>query len=448
MKRSSKKLPLLLLLLTLPAVAQAQFTFTTTNGTITITGYTGSRGEVTIPSTINGLQVTSIADGAFWECTNLTSVSIPSSVTGLDPNAFGGCLNLGAITVDALNPGYSTVDGVLLDKRQTTLLECPVGKTGSCTIPSTVTKIEVCAFAGCASLTNVTIPNSVTNIGDEAFRFCSGLTSIIIPNRITYIGQLAFEFCTNLSTITVDTLNPGYSSANGLLFDKRQTTLIVCPGGKTGSLTIPSTVTNIEWFAFEDCPSLTSITIPNSVTSIGYGAFGDCVSLTNVTLSIGITTIPIAAFGMCISLASVTIPQSVTNIEWLAFSQCTNLTSLYFLGNAPNLGDGDVFSSDNHAIVYYLPGTTGWGSTIAGRPTALWNPSIQTTNASFGARTNRFGFTITGTTNIPIVVEASVDLATASWTPLQTCTLTNGSIYFSDPQWTNYPARFYRLRSP
>jgi hypothetical protein len=124
------------------------------------------------------------------------------------------------------------------------------------------------------------------------------------------------------------------------------------------------------------------------------------------------------------------------------------MKGIYFKGNAPRLGGTNVFSYANDVTVYYLPGTTGWGTTYGGRPTALWNPSIQTTNASFGVRTNQFGFTITGTTNIPIVVEASIDLATASWTPLQTCTLTNSSIYFTDPQWTNYPARFYRLRSP
>jgi hypothetical protein len=78
----------------------------------------------------------------------------------------------------------------------------------------------------------------------------------------------------------------------------------------------------------------------------------------------------------------------------------------------------------------------------------LWNPSIQTTDASFGVLSNQFGFTISGTTNIPLVVEACTNLVSASWTPLQTCTLTNGSIYFSDPQWTISPTRFYRLRSP
>ena len=78
----------------------------------------------------------------------------------------------------------------------------------------------------------------------------------------------------------------------------------------------------------------------------------------------------------------------------------------------------------------------------------LWNPQAQTEDANFGVVTNKFGFKITGTANIPIVVEACSNLASSAWVALQNCTLTNGNIYFSDPQWTNYPARFYRLRSP
>jgi hypothetical protein len=95
-----------------------------------------------------------------------------------------------------------------------------------------------------------------------------------------------------------------------------------------------------------------------------------------------------------------------------------------------------------------LPGATGWSNGIAGLTPVLWNPQAQTSDASFGVRTNKFGFNITGTTNIPIVVEACTNLANSGWMPLQTCKLTNGSIYFSDPQWTNYPARLYRIRSP
>ena len=71
-----------------------------------------------------------------------------------------------------------------------------------------------------------------------------------------------------------------------------------------------------------------------------------------------------------------------------------------------------------------------------------------TTDDTFGVRSNQFGFNITGTADIPVVVEASTNLVPASWTALQTCTLTNGSVYFSDPRWTNYPGRFCRIRSP
>jgi hypothetical protein len=109
----------------------------------------------------------------------------------------------------------------------------------------------------------------------------------------------------------------------------------------------------------------------------------------------------------------------------------------------------------NNAIVYYLPGTTGWGyfSANYGIPTALWNPQVQTSGANFGVLTNGFGFTITGTGGLVIVVEACTNLASPLWTPMGTNTLTgnrfiSGSSYFSDPQWTNYLGRFYRLRSP
>jgi hypothetical protein len=97
---------------------------------------------------------------------------------------------------------------------------------------------------------------------------------------------------------------------------------------------------------------------------------------------------------------------------------------------------------------YYLPGTTGWGTTFEGRPARLWNPQIQTGSTSFGVRTNRFGFNIIGTTNIPITLEACTNLANPAWVPLQSCYLTNGSLYFGDTNWTNYPVRLYRIRSP
>jgi hypothetical protein len=109
-----------------------------------------------------------------------------------------------------------------------------------------------------------------------------------------------------------------------------------------------------------------------------------------------------------------------------------------------------VFFQDSHVTVYYLPGTTGWSAfaTNAAIPTALWLPQVQTRDASFGVRTNQFGFNINAASGMVVVVEVCTNLANPIWSPVETNTLTGGSSYFSDPQWTNYPSRFYRLRSP
>ncbi|MGO9246188.1 MAG: hypothetical protein ACLQDC_15635 [Verrucomicrobiia bacterium] len=106
-----------------------------------------------------------------------------------------------------------------------------------------------------------------------------------------------------------------------------------------------------------------------------------------------------------------------------------------------------MFSGDP-ATVYYPSGTTGWGETFGGRPTVLWNPQVQTIGARFGAQSNQFGFTISGSSNLVVVVEACTNLVNPAWVPVGTTTLTGGSSYFSDAQWTNYPARFYRLGPP
>jgi len=127
------------------------------------------------------------------------------------------------------------------------------------------------------------------------------------------------------------------------------------------------------------------------------------------------------------------------------------LRAIYFKGNAPSAPDSSVFYGDTSATVYYLPGTTGWTSTFGGRPTAPWylpNPVILDFGPSFGVQANGFGFIISWATNRPVVVEACTNLASPTWSPVATKTLIGGSSYFSDPQWTNYPARFYRIRSP
>jgi hypothetical protein len=160
-----------------------------------------------------------------------------------------------------------------------------------------------------------------------------------------------------------------------------------------------------------------------------------------------VTNIGSTAFLYCTHLTNLTIPGGVTNIGNQAFEYCASLAGVYFKGNPPGLGS-DVFTGDSITTVYYLPATASWGTLFGTRPTKLWNPQFQVGGASFGVRTNRFGFTVTGTANIPIVLEACTNLGRPVWQTLQSCTLTNGSLYFSDSNWTNYPARLYRIRSP
>ena len=99
--------------------------------------------------------------------------------------------------------------------------------------------------------------------------------------------------------------------------------------------------------------------------------------------------------------------------------------------------------------VYYLPGTTGWGTTFGDRPTAPWvlpSPVILTLAPNFGIQTNAFGFRISWATNASVVVEASTGLVNPVWSTVSTNVLVNGWSDFRDAEWTNYPARFYRVR--
>jgi hypothetical protein len=129
------------------------------------------------------------------------------------------------------------------------------------------------------------------------------------------------------------------------------------------------------------------------------------------------------------------------------FLDCARLTEVYFQSDRPLAGSDD-FDGCPNATVYYLPGTTGWGATFCGRPTALWKPQVQTSDPSFGLRTNTYGFTILWANDKVVVVEACTDLAHPIWAAVGTNALSDGSAYFSDPGWMKSSARFYRLRSP
>ncbi|MDD1747528.1 MAG: fibronectin type III domain-containing protein [Methanomassiliicoccales archaeon] len=329
--------------------------------------------SLTIP---NG--VLSIGIEAFFRCSSLSNVTIPSSVTSIGVLAFNRCNSLLAIAVDESSTNYASLDGILYNKTLATLLQCPSGKVGALTIPygvasigdgafyfciyltsitipngvtsiglmafyqcssltsvtigCNVTTIGDCAFYNCDSLTSLTIPDCVIAIGNHAFSGCSSLTSLTIPDSVTSIGSFAFSRCTSLIAINVETRNANYASVDGTLFNKTITTLLRCPEGKAGAVTIPSSVKSIGDSALYGCAALTSVTIPDGVTSIGIYAFSGCTSLTSLIVPDSVTSIGILAFNQCSSLTSVTIGSSVRSIGDWVFSGCNNLTSIMFLG--------------------------------------------------------------------------------------------------------------------
>jgi len=148
----------------------------------------------------------SIGDEAFDQ-TGIVTIFIPDFVTTIGGFVFDGCSSLKTITVSAENKKFSSIDGVLFNKKKTELIRYPPAKNGKTyTIPSTVIKISGGAFDCCTGLKSIIIPDSVTTIGVCAFFGCTGLKSIIFPVSVKKIGERIFSGCTSLTSITI--MNP------------------------------------------------------------------------------------------------------------------------------------------------------------------------------------------------------------------------------------------------
>ena len=316
--------------------------------------------------------VTSIGNNAFYECTGLTSVTIPNSVTTIGYYAFEYCSGLTSIEIpnsvtsigDYAFSGCSDLTSPVYNAHVFAYM--PTSYSGAYTIPDGIESIADGAFYGCTGLTSVTIPNSVTSIGIEAFYYCTGLTSVNIPNSVTNIGEYAFSGCSGLTSVTI----PNSVTSIG------EEAFFYCTG--LTSVTIGNSVTSIGGSAFADCTSLTSVTIGNSVTSIGYGAFHGCSGLTSInvasdnsnycsvdgvlfnkdkttliqypggkqgayTIPNSVTSIVSSAFEGCRGLTSVTIPNSVTSIGMSAFYGCSGLTSIEIPNSVISIGGGAFY---------------------------------------------------------------------------------------------------------
>lgn len=212
----------------------------------------------------------------------------------------------------------------------------------SITIPESVTYIEKKAFYGCSGLTSITIQEGVRIIGERAFYGCSGLTSITIPGSVEDIEVEAFDKCENLSTAIIKNRQGGYGQVSIFLYDRCLTSIkklilnrVFSKSDKASPFSENLKIVEIgdglhyiwdnQFYGFN---GLTSIKIPESVTSIGKRAFYGCSSLTSINIPQSITKIESEVFYGCSSLTSINIPQNVTNIESEAFGGCTNLTAI------------------------------------------------------------------------------------------------------------------------
>ena len=396
------------------------------------------RGCTSVTSIDIPASVTSIGDGTFYKCTSLTSIDIPASVTSIGSEAFALCTSLTSIDIPAsvtsIGDGAfykctSLTTVTFAENSQFTTINSftfnGCSALTSITIPASLTSIVGNPFDECTSLEsisvaggntrydsrnncnalietasntlilgskNTVIPNTVTTIGDGAFNGSLVLTSITIPASVNSIAYNAFYGCTGLESISVAGGNTRYDSRNNCNAIIETATNTLIQGCK--NTVIPNTVTNIGYWAFNGCSTLTSIDIPASVTSIDQGAFYQCTSLEYISVAGGntrydsrnncnaiietasnklifgskntvipntVTNIGDGAFYGSTVLTSITIPASVTTIEQGAFDKCTALTTVFMQAMTPPEYSSRIFDNCNALTVIYVP--TGTAAT-------------------------------------------------------------------------------------
>ena len=346
--------------------------------------------EVVIPATYNGKAVTVIGTNAFYNCANLTEITVPDSVTSIGDWAFLYCESLENITL---------------------------GKN--------VTSIGFRAFQECKSLISISLPNSVTSIGSSAFEYCGSLASVTLGSNVTSIGEEAFYDCTKLKSVYIADLKAwcmiafGNSRSNPLYYGAE----LYLDDTLLSEISIPDDITSIGDSSFSGCSSITSIIVPNGVTSIGKYAFYNCSNLTSVTIADSVTSIGYAAFENCTSLTSITLPfvgnvkdgtsnthfgyifgtsfysdqatyvpaslktvtiTGGTSIGYAAFYGCTNLTSITIPDSVTSIGDNAFQNCSGLTTITIPDGVTSIGRYVFEGCTGLTDITIPDDITSIG----------------------------------------------------------------
>lgn len=281
--------------------------------------YSFPSGNITIPDTVTydsiTYTVTSLGEDVFYNCSGITSITLPNTIVALGDGCFAGCSQLSQIS-----------------------------------IPGTVTSINGRAFLSCSSLTSITIPETITSIGERAFGNCSGLTQITIPPSVTYIGTLAFQSCTGLTSFTlpnsvIDMGDRAFWGCTNITEPIYNSTLFAYyPAGYDSIYTIPEGIKTIVGWAFNNNTQITNIEFPQSLQNIGYRAFYGCTNLSSINLPDSVTTLGTSAFDGCGNARSITIGKMMTTLGQDAFWGCESaMTIISRSPIAPSLESPTVF---------------------------------------------------------------------------------------------------------
>jgi len=330
-------------------------------------------------------------------------VTVPASVTEISWDAFGGCKKITAININSKNKNYSSIDGVVYDKKKTSIVIVPVGKTGTLNVPASVYYIpeydlaygynslkkfnvnaknktyssvdgvlytkDKTALLLCPSKKTgkITIPDKTKYISEHAFNECHYITALHLGAGIcnpkldveyTAIDGGNFSGCIALKTVTVSPKNKYYTIYNGAIYNKKKTELVATLP-KTISLTIPSSVKSIGYRAVS-YTDVKNVKIPNSVTDISYNAFMCAYNLTSVKIPNKVKSIDWGTFNSCESLVSVSIPKSVKTINDYPFDGCPKFKKIYYAGTKAEFNkiEKQYAEIDDISVTYNSKGCT------------------------------------------------------------------------------------------
>lgn len=415
-----KKL-LLILMTLLPLVANAYnayingiyYNFSGNEATVTYknTNYNSYSGAVVIPKSVtyNGTtyKVTCIGNNAFYGSTNLTSITIPSTLTRVMTGAFRDCHSLSKVIISDIAAWCGiTYDGDDYNG------DFPLGiahhlysdeytEITKLTIPSTVTRIEARAFRDAEFITSVTLPGSITNIGAEAFRGMRHLESINIPSSVTNIGENAFTDCSVLQKVIV----PDIAAWCGIAFGNNYANPLDCA----------------HHLYSDENTEIKDLVIPNSVTTIKSGAFYGCRGLTSVTIPNSIKQLNKSTFAYCSGLKSIILPNSITSIGDYVFYGCDNIEDFYCYSTSVPSTANFVFDETNvNLATLHVPSnsvnryksTSPWSSfgLIKGIGEAVNTETVEIATAEelayFAARVN------SGETSLNAILKDDIDFTT------------------------------------